>query len=302
MADIRDLINAAYDEVRELPRAKYPSMLSVAVNHPGFIGHEVVDDAEYQNKYRYDQLMRRLDQIQRDNPREFADTAFYPKPVPHPTTGKLMMRPVYGRELKTGPQDVSPYRERGAMAQGMFLPNALQVLQSPFSVVANTARSTYDLDKAAEEAPYVANKSTGGLWNALQGKDPNQAWADERKWVGERGFDDPVRMMANGNPGLLYQPTQRERGSIEGPEFLKEDFGLPDNRATDMAGYVLEAAIDPVTGATQAVRHLGKGFRAAAPMAKAAHAARAASLLGQEVTLPATWTGLGVYNDLREGR
>lgn len=111
MADIRDLINAAYDEVRELPRAKYPSMLSVAVNHPGFIGHEVVDDAEYQNKYRYDQLMRRLDQIQRDNPREFADTAFYQKPVPHPTTGKLMMRPVYGRELKTGPQDVSPDRK-----------------------------------------------------------------------------------------------------------------------------------------------------------------------------------------------
>jgi hypothetical protein len=285
--DVRDLINAAVEDVGALPRYKYPSMMSVAVNHPGFMTHQVLTDDEYQQKRKYDELMRRLEGIREEYPDQFYAHRFGTLPNGEPMTG---------RDVRVGPQDTSPYRKRGLTDPGMFLSNAVQVLQSPFSVVANTARSTYDLDKAASEAPYVANKATGGVWNAIQGKDPNPSWSAEREWAGKVPFNSPLMMLTEGNPGVaygaLYQP--KERGTIEGPEFLREDAGLPDHPATDMAGYLLEAAVDPVTGATQAVRHVGRAARVMAPAARNAHLLRAGRLLGQEMALPATWTGLGM--------
>jgi hypothetical protein len=210
------------------------------------------------------------------------------------------MRDVVGRELKFDDIDRSPYRERGMLSPGMPLRNAFDVMQVPFSVAANTARGIYAagvndmpmLDRAAKAAPEVANKATGGLWNAVQGKDPNEAWAAERAEVGKIPFSHPLMFMGKGNPGAVL-PQLPDKGIVEGPQVLKEDFGFPDNWKTDMAGYALEAAADPVTGATAAIRHLSKGLRAAAPAARAAHALRAGSLFGQEMAMPATWVGIG---------
>jgi hypothetical protein len=267
-------------------------MLSVVANHPGVLGHQILTDEEYQQKLKYAALMERLQKIQAEDTPGFNQAVIYREPARNSLTGDGYMRDVVGRELKFDDIDRSPYRERGMLSPGMPLRNAFDVVQAPFSVAANTARAAWDLDKAAENAPHVANKATGGLWNAVQGKDPNEAWAAERAEVGKIPFSHPLMFMGKGNPGAVL-PQLPDKGIVEGPQVLKEDFGFPDNWKTDMAGYALEAAADPVTGATAAIRHLSKGLRAAAPAARAAHALRAGSLFGQEMAMPATWVGIG---------
>lgn len=295
MADIYDRIQQAVDETSQTPRQPYPSMLSVVANHPGVIGHQILTDEEYQQKLKYAALMERLQKIQAEDAEAFNRAVIYSEPAVNSLSGQRYTRDVLGRELEFGEPDRSPYRERGILDPGMPLRNAFDVVQAPFSVAANTARSAWDLDKAAEEAPYVANKATGGLWNAFQGKDPNEAWAQERALVGKIPFNHTLMFKTKGNPGAAL-PQLPERGIVEGPQVLKEDFGMPDNWKTDLAGYALEAAADPVTGATAAIRHLSKGLRAAAPAARAAHALRAGSLFGQEMAMPATWVGIGEAN------
>jgi hypothetical protein len=295
MPDIYDRIQQAVDETSQMPRQPYPSMLSVVANHPGVLGHQILTDEEYQQKLKYAALMERLQKIQEEDAPGFNQAVIYREPARNSLTGEGYMRDVVGRELKFDDIDRSPYRERGMLSPGMPLRNAFDVMQVPFSVAANTARSAWDLDKAAEEAPYVANKATGGLWNAFQGKDPNEALAQERALVGKIPFNHTLMFKTKGNPGAAL-PQLPERGIVEGPQVLKEDFDFPDNWKTDMAGYALEAAADPVTGATSAIRHLAKGLRAAAPAARAAHALRAGRLFGQEMAMPATWVGIGEAN------
>lgn len=290
--DVDDLVDKAYADVRALPKYPYPSMGSVIANHPGFLGHQILTDQEYQEKRKYDELMRRLESIRTDLPDQFRQKKFeFPS-----------MRPIMGSDIEFGPQDITPYRKRGVMDEGMPIRNAMQVLQAPFSVVANTARAAYDLPKAAEEAPYVANKATGGLWNAAQGKDPNPSWSQEREFAGSIPFDHPLMMVTKGNPGAayneLYDPPA-ERGSIEGPDYLKEDFGFPDSLGTDIAGYALEAAADPITGAAKAMSHAGKALKVLSPAARNAHALRAAGLLGQEIALPSAWSGVSALHRMR---
>jgi len=288
---IRRLVQQAVSDVEGLPRRPYPNMLSVAVNHPGFMTHQLRSEDEWQQQVRYVELMKRLQNIQEANP-AYRDAVLYEVPSVNSLSGDYYMRPVRGRDIPEAPQEPSPYRQRGVLDEGMWVSNALQALQAPFSLVANTVRASYDLDRAADQAPHVANKATGGLWNVAQGEDPNKEWVREREFAGSVPFDDPRMLETGGNPSPYHVP-RREQGSIEGPEFLKEDFGAPDHWGTDLAGYALEAAVDPVTGATQAAKHVGKAFRAASPAAKAAHALRASKLLGQEMALPGVFVGLG---------
>lgn len=291
---VDDLVRQAVSEVAAEPNHPYPSMWNVAVNHPGFLAHQVLSDEEYQQKRKYDALMRRLADIQQQHPEQFNKKVFMDF-----GDGE----PVRGSDLKVGPQDVSPYRVRGMLEPGMPLSNAFQVLQAPFSMVANTARAAYDLPKAAEEAPHVANKASGGLWNAVQGKDPNPSWAAEREWSGKVPFYSPLMMLTDGNPGLAegLKPGDKERGSIEGPDFLKSDFGWKDSLGTDIAGYALEALADPVTGATDAIKHLAKASGNLFSRYGAKHAARAASLMGQEMALPGALSGASEYNRRQRG-
>jgi len=286
---VDDLVRQAYAEVAAEPNRPYPSMWNVAVNHPGALTHQILTDEEYQQKLKYDSLMRRLAAIQQQYPDQFGQRVFVDFGDGNP---------VRGSDLKVGPQDTSPYRQRGMLEPGMPLANAFQVLQAPFSLIANTARAAYDLPKAAEEAPYVANKATGGLWNAFQGKDPNPSWAAERKWAGEVPFYSPLMMLTDGNPGLAegLKPGNTERGSIEGPEYLKSDFGWKDSFGTDLAGYALESIVDPVTGATDAITHAAKAASKPLSRAGAKHALRAAGLMGKEMAFPAAFTGLGAYS------
>jgi hypothetical protein len=289
--DVDDLVDKAYSDVRALPKYPYPSLGSVIVNHPGVLEHQILTDQEYQEKRKYDELMRRLEAIRTELPDQFRQKKFeFPN-----------MQPIMGRDLEVGPQDITPYRKRGLLDEGMPIRNAIQVLQAPFSVVANTARAAYDLPRAAEEAPYVANKATGGLWNAVQGKDPNPSWSQEREFAGSIPFDHPLMMVTKGNPGAAHSllVKSNERGSIEGPDYLKEDWDFPDSLGTDIAGYALEAAADPVTGAAQAMRHVGKAMKVLSPAARNAHAIRAAGLLGQEIALPSAWSGVSALNRMR---
>jgi hypothetical protein len=292
---IRRLIQEAVSEVGQTPSRPYPSLLSQAVYHPGFMTHQMRSEDEWNQQVRYVELMKRLRQIQQENERAFNDAVIYETPSINSISGSAYMRPVHGRDLPKAPDAPSPYRRRGVLDEGMPLSNAIQVVQAPFSLAANTARAAWNLDKSAEEAPYVANKASGGLWNAVQGKDPNEEWARERKFSGSVPFDDPRMLDTQGDPSQ-WRPPQRDRGLIDGPDFLKEEAGLPDHWGTDLAGYALEAATDPVTGATQAWRHGAKAFRAASPYAKGMHALRAGQLMGQEMLLPGAFVGLGEYN------
>jgi hypothetical protein len=307
MPDIYDRIQQAVDETAQMQRQPYPSMLSVVANHPGFLGHQILSDEEYQQKLKYAALMERLQKIQEEDAQGFNQAVIYQEPAVNRYTGKPYMRDVVGRELEFDDIDRSPYRERGVLSPGMPLRNAFDVMQVPFSVAANTARGLYAagvndmpmLDRAAKAAPEVANKATGGIWNAVQGKDPNEAWAQERAAVASIPFSHPLMYMGKGNPGAILArdlPPLADNGIVEGPQVLKEDFDFPDNWKTDMAGYALEAAMDPAFGMTSGIRHLSKAVRAAAPAAKAAHALRAGSLFGQEMAMPATWVGIGEAN------
>jgi hypothetical protein len=58
--DVDDLVDKAYSDVRAMPKYPYPSLGSVIVNHPGVLGHQILTDEEYQEKRKYDELMRRL--------------------------------------------------------------------------------------------------------------------------------------------------------------------------------------------------------------------------------------------------
>lgn len=293
--DIRRLVAEAVQEVGRLPRQPYPSLASQVFHHPGVLTHQLRSEEEWDQQVRYVELLKRLQAIQEANRKDFNQSVIYQIPSFNSLSGELQMRPVTGRELPPAPSAPSPYRRRGVLDEGMPVSNAFQVVQAPFSLLANTARAAWNLDKSAEEAPYVANKATGGLWNAFQGKDPNEEWARERKFSGSVPFYDPRMLETRGDPSQWREP-QRDRGLIEGPEFLKEEAGLPDHWGTDLAGYALEAAADPVTGATQAWRHGTKAFRAASPAAKGMHALRAGQLMGQELALPSIFVGLGEYN------
>lgn len=289
--DVDDLVDQAYSDVRALPKYPYPSLGSVIVNHPGVLQNQILTDQEYQEKRKYDALMRRLGQIQEQLPDQFAQKQF---PVPGSD-------PIYGRDIQAGPQDTSPYRRRDMLGAGMPLANALQVVQAPFSVAANTLRAAYDLPKAAEEAPYVANKATGGLFNIVQGKDPNPTWSAEREFAGRVPFDSPLMMLTEGNPGSAYGILygSQERGSLEGPQVLKEDFGFPDTVGTDMAGNAIEALVDPIGSPYQIYKTAGRALTAGSRAAMKANATRAAKLLGVEMALPTAFTAGSAVSRLR---
>lgn len=286
---VDDLVRQAVSEVAAEPNHPYPSMWDVFVNHPGALTHQILSDEEYQQKRKYDSLMRRLAAIQQQYPSEFGKKEF---------TIDGDGNPVLGSDLQVGPKDVSPYRQRGMLEPGMPVANAFQVMQAPFSLVANTARAAYDLPKSLEEAPYVYNKASGGLYNVYHGKDPNPSWSAEREWSGKVPFHSPLMMLTDGNPGLAegLKPGDTERGSIEGPDLLKSDFGWKDSLGTDIAGYALEAVADPVMGATDAIRHLAKASGNLFSRYGAKHATRAASLMGQEMALPSAFSGMSAYS------
>jgi hypothetical protein len=292
MADIYDRIQQAIDETSSQPNKPYPSMASVAVNHPGFMTHQVLTDAEYQQKVKHAALIERLAKIQQEDRAAFDDAVVYHRPAYGSTIKQPMMVPVKGRYMDLKTPDTSPYRARPILAPGMFIRNAADAISAAPSVVVNTARSLWDLDKAAEQSGGVANKATFGAWNIAQGKEPNEAWAQERDIAQSIPFNHPLMFETRGNPMAAISPPE-DNELVEGPQVLKDDFKWADNWKTDLVGYGGEAVIDPIGGASAALRHFGKAARAAAPAARAIHGLRGAALVGQEAAYPAVWVGLG---------
>jgi hypothetical protein len=254
--------------------------------------HQVLTDAEYQQKVKHAALIARLAQIQQEDRAAFDDAEIYRRPVYEETLGRPIMVPVRGRYMNLKPPDTSPYRERPVLAPGMFLRNAADAISAAPSTVVNTVRSLWNLDEAAEKSGGVANKATFGAWNIAHGKEPNEAWAKERDAAQSIPFDHPLMFETRGNP-MAAMPPPEDNELVEGPQVLKGDFGWADNWKTDVVGYGAEAVVDPIGGASGAIRHLAKGLRAAAPAAKAIHGLRGAALVGQEAAYPAVWVGAG---------
>lgn len=299
-------IHAARQEIANLPDTKFPSMASVAANHPGVLGYQVMSDPEYQNAVRYDNLMRRLESIQRGTGMQFRDSpaaGAYTGGTyrPEPMRDRSFWGEYWGSKPHSGTEQLPPYRHRGVLATGQPLRNMFDLWMVPFSAIANTAvRPMYDLGKAAAEAPEVANKAFGGVPRAImavadpnyQGE-PNAQWANERKLAENVPFDDPLMVGTQGDPAAFYRsiPSKMPTGTVEGAQIL-EEVGYPEHWSRNLMGMAIETPFDFASGYAKMAKNIGRVGRYASPAARVAAARHAAGGLAGEMAPVAGMTAL----------
>lgn len=299
-------VQYALQDIGATPDTKFPSTASVVANHPGVLGYQVMSDAEYQNAVKYDNLMRRLESIQRGTGMQFRDSpaaGAYTGGTyrPEPMRDRSFWGEYWGSKPHSGAEQLPPYRHRGVLATGQPLRNAFDMWMVPFSAVANTAvRPMYDLDKAAAEAPEVANKAFGGVPRAImavadptyQGE-PNPQWANERKFAESVPFDNPAMIETKGDPAAFYRmlPNNRPTGTVEGAQIL-EEVGYPEHWSRDLLGMGAESLVDPASGFGLVAKSLGRAGRYASPVARNAALRHAAGGLASEATPAAGMTAL----------
>lgn len=301
-----DAVQQAYDEVKASPPVKYPSMWSIIANHPGAAGYQVMSDPEYQQAVRYDKLMRRLRDIQREHgglatresPLFMALTGGHPEPI----RDRSFFASAWGTPEPSGDEPLPPYRHRGVLAPGQPMRNAFDAYTVPFSAVANTfVRPTYDLDKAAEAAPEVANKTFLGVPRAIRAlADPsykgeiNKLWANERKFAESVPFDSPAMVYSQGDPAKMFRDMTSMAGAtdpgvVDGTTVL-EEVGYPDHWSRNLAGMALEIPLDPMSGIGAMAKNAGRLGRFTSPAAKRAAVGGIARGLGSELAPAAGMT------------
>lgn len=301
-----DAVQQAYDEVKAAPPVEYPSTWSVVANHPGVAGYQVMSDPEYQQAVKYDKLMRRLRDIQREHgglaTRESPLFMALTNGSPEPIRDRSFWARQWGTPEPSGDKPLPPYRHRGVLATGQPLRNAFEAYTIPFSAVANTfVRPTYDLDKAAKAAPEVANKTFLGVPRAVRAlADPsykgeiNKLWANERKFAESVPFDDPLMAYTQGDPAQWFrESTARagatDQGVVDGTTVL-EELGYPDHWSRNLAGMALEIPLDPMSGMAAMAKNAGRLGRFASPAAKRAAVGGIARGLGSELAPAAGMT------------
>jgi len=298
---VEERIQAAMDEVRDLPPAPYPSTASVVANHPGVAGYQVMTDPEYQQATKYDLLMRRLKAIQDDGKYAYRDSPMAQaiEPNPEPLQDRSFWARAWGTEAPSGYEPVAPYRHRGVMAEGQPVRNAMEVMNVPFAAVANNVvRPFFNLDKAVDVQPKQLNKATGGLYNAFRGEDPNPQWSAEQLFVESVPFDSPMMIDSQGNPARVYEvfkkytPSQ-ETGVVDGSDLLG-DMGMQPGWKRNLLGLAIETPLDPFTTSIgPMVKNAGRAMRYASPAARNAAIRGAGMEAAQEFVLPpAALTGL----------
>lgn len=300
-------VQAARKEIAEQPSLPYPSMASVVANHPGVAGYQIMTDPEYQQAVKYDNLMRRLDAIKsarggmafRESPTAglLTDGTYKPEPM----RDRSFWGRYWGSQPHAGTEQLPPYRHRGVLAPGQPVRNFMELWMAPFSAVANTGvRSLYDLDKAANEAPEVANKMFGGIPRAVRTlTEPgykgeiNADWATEQKVVESLAFDDPLMIHTRGNPSKFYLQIPRENtpGVVEGAQIL-EELGYPEHWSRDLIGMGAESLVDPASGFGLVAKSIGRAGRYASPAARNAALRHAAGGLASEAAPAVGWTAL----------
>lgn len=234
-------IQDAVAQTRRQPRAQKPSIVDVALDHPGPLNYQIMGDQEFDNRQRYNDLIGRLEAIQEQSPAAFNRSDGARLLAGSGRDGDIVLPP-------SGP--VKPYVERGYMAQGQPLANAVDLALIPFSAVANAATGLLapkrpgqpdPLDEAVRRGPQQRNKATFGLASLLPGA-PKTEWSLENEYADSIPFDDP--RMAGGNPRSTYKAG--ETGTMDGPQVL-DSLGVEDGLAKTVGGFALEALLDPFT-------------------------------------------------------
>lgn len=293
---VDDLVREAARDVMDLPDLPYPSVASVAANHPGVLGYQVLTDDEYQNVNKYDMLMRRLAAIQGENPSGFKSSDVAQRVTlgedPEPVRDRSWWGRAWGSKPSGGHAPVPPYRHRGVLAPGQAVRTALDLWMVPFSAVANSVvRPMYDLDKAVAHQPAVLNTATGGLANLVQGKDMNPAWSGERAFSESAAPLSPAMLMTKGDPAKMYQ-YDGPSGTVGGEEILT-DAGYPEHWSRTALGMLLEAPLDPATASLGMLgKNAARAMRYASPAARNAALRHMGGNLAGELYAPAAMTGL----------
>ena len=272
----------AITQTRRQPRAQYPSMVDVALDHPGMLNYQIMGGTEFDSRQRYNDLLDRLADIQNQSPDAFNRSLGARILTGSGQDGDIVIPP-------TGP--VKPYVERGYMAQGQPLANANDMMLIPFSAVANVATGLLaprrpgqpdPLDESVRRGPQQRNKATFGLASLFPGA-PKTEWSLEDEYADSIPFDDPRMTMTGGNPRSTYKAG--ETGTMDGMQVL-DALGVEDGIGRTVGGFMLEAPLDPFTTGLKPIASGLRGLFTAAGKtggrnALARQAATARTSLGQ---------------------
>jgi hypothetical protein len=184
-----------------------------------------------------------------------------------------------------------PYWNRGVMAFGQPLREGLNWAGSIPATIYNTGRVAVGVEGADRDLADSADLASVRMLGLMAGREnPTQlAWEQERKDAENRPLED-LSFALEGKSGARILPTIENavryeplasRGQTSGDNVLGE-MGIDPSWKRQLGGALMDAAVDPVSGARSGIRALlgSKYLRAAAD-------------IGSEMALPGAFIAAG---------
>ena len=257
--NISGLIGRAKQDIAIERPTQRPGMASLAFNHPGFLGHAIRSQDEYDDAVRHDKLVQRLREIRKEFPEQYKDTVAYRGQDGTPVSwGEVPI------DQDTTP---SPYRFKGYTAPGQPLREGSDWIRSVFSIPQNVTRVIGHSNGAATPEGAQADRdllagvdtSLLGVPSMISGGETNPTWKnDVEKPFASMGrlMDQHPAIKQNAIWGLLEQNPTKDRDGITSFSSVAREFGAPDSIATDIVGGIGDAVTDPFPFGVAGVRNL----------------------------------------------
>lgn len=237
---------AAVREVRTLPTTY--SRIPQAVQYASRMGlHRPVGDAEYDQMFRHDALINRLQAIEANNPASYREYYRRTGAVPNPYELREMDRP------PTKYRPVNPISYPGASVG-----EGLAAWDTTVSLPVNAVRMAYGADDAADKFASAANAALLRIPEFVKSGTFYPGRDAYEQMLGSFKFDDP-QMMKYGRADSNEFTNNAElvsrldaTGSTSTLDVM-EDFGVPSNLATRGLSVVLDGLIDPDSAGIRAI-------------------------------------------------
>lgn len=243
---------AAVREISTLPTTY--SRIPQAVQYAARMGlHRPVGDAEYDQMFRHDALINRLQAIESNSPKAYREYYRRTGNVPNPYELREMERP------PTKYRPVNPVSYPGAS-----IGEGLAAWDTTVSLPVNAVRMAYGADDAADKFASAANAALLRIPEFVRSGTFYPGRDAYEQMLGSFKFDDP-QMMKYGradsneftaNPELVSRLD--DTGSTSTLDVM-EDFGVPNNLATRGVSVVLDGLIDPDSAGLRAISAAATG-------------------------------------------
>ena len=278
MADVIEQIRRLRDEAAR-EQFDYPSTWSLVANHPGVLAYQLKTEPHYQQDMRRASWLDKVAAMQRQYQDDGRGLQFRDAVNP-----KFLEAVERRGELK------GPYWNRGVMAFGQPLREGLNWAGAIPATIYNAGRMAAGVEGADRDFEDSADLASGRMLGLAVGREnpTQQAWEMERKAAEERPLED-LSFVMEGKTGARILPTMdnlqyeslASRGQTSGNNVLGE-LGVQEGWKRQLAGALMDAAVDPVSGARSGIRALlgGKYLHAAAD-------------IGSEMALPGAFIAAG---------